>query len=230
MRTLNNYILVNLDNENDRIVLKNGETLYIDNTFEPEKHSVVTGTVAAIPKWVRYSRKGNRLPWETNLEIKVGDRVVMYYLAVQNSLRPENKRFIKENGKTSIFITYNAIYAIINDTNNITPINGYIFGEPVPDPFFEKKVKQLEELGLKAVVLKDKSDKNVVFAKIVFIGEKNDTYYQPGLTDDGCDIKAGDIVVLKKIRDISAEYEYHAKIYNGKKLYRFQRHDILGIL
>ena len=35
---------------------------------------------------------------------------------------------------------------------------------------------------------------------------------------------------MKRIRDIPVEYEYHAKMDGGRKLYRMQRHDILAVL
>jgi hypothetical protein len=35
---------------------------------------------------------------------------------------------------------------------------------------------------------------------------------------------------MKRISDIPAEYEYHAKMDGGRKLYRLQRHSIMAVV
>ena len=110
-QTLSNYVMVELDHENDTIKMKSGVELAIDTSYEPDKHVVRTGRVMALPSNI--NNKDNSLPWETELELKIGDRVVMYYLAVQNCLSKEHHRYIKENCMTAIFIKYHNIYAAI---------------------------------------------------------------------------------------------------------------------
>ncbi len=230
-RVIKNSLMVELDEENNYFITKSGVKIYIDNTFEPEKHIVVTGTVVSAPRSL-FFKKGSpyTMPWKTPLEIKRGDRVVMYYLAVQNCLRDEEKKYIKENGKYYILVRYNNVYAVIRD-NKVIPVNGYILAEPAEDPWKKKKQEYLKKIsGIEIVTLQEKSNTDVVFAKAVYIGHPNTEYANSDFSDENIPVKEGDLMVMKKVRDIPVEYEYHSKIDKGRKLYRIQRHDILAIL
>lgn len=224
-RTLSNYIMVKMDPPNDSITTKHGDKLYIDNTFEPDKHTVVLGTVVAVPQHLNTKN----MPWVTDMEIKLGDRVLMYYLAVQNCLRKEIKRYAKENQDTYIFISYANVYATIRD-GKVIPVNGYLLVEPIKNPETEFRKAQFKGIGLDLITFDTKSNKDVVYGKIVYLGSPNKAYSQKYLSDTHTDLKKDDLVVMKRVRDIPVEYEYHAKIDNGRKLYRVQRHDILAIL
>lgn len=224
-QTMGNHIMVKLDQENNVIKTPSGFTLYIDTTFEPEKHTVVTGTVEAIPKSL-YPRD---LPWITQNELQVGDKVAMYYMAVMNCLSKERKKFIKEFRQTFIFIAYSNIYAAVRD-GKIIPINGYILAEPIPDPFFEKKKQEYLDKGIELVELETKKNKEVCFARAVHVGKPNFGYKDPNQSDYFIEVSPGDELILKRLRDIPIEYEYHAKLDGGRKLYRIQRHDILAVL
>jgi hypothetical protein len=224
-QTMGNHIMVKLDQENNVVKTKTGFTLYIDTTFEPEKHTVVTGTVIAIPKNL-YAKE---LPWVTENELQVGDKVAMYYMAVMNCLSNERKKFIKEFRETFIFIAYSNIYAAVRK-EQIIPINGYILAEPIPDPYFEKKKEEYLAKGIELVELETKKNKDVCFAKAVHVGKPNTSYKDPNQSDDHINVQPGDDLILKRLRDIPIEYEYHAKLDGGRKLYRIQRHDILAVL
>lgn len=224
-QTLGNFVMVKLDPENNVVRTPSGFTLFIDTTFEPEKHTVVTGTVEALPLKLNDSK----LPWRTENELQIGDKVVMYYMAVMNALAPQYRRFVKEGRTTWVFIAYSNIYTAIRE-GVIIPINGYLLAEPIPDPYFEKLKKRYEEKGIELVDPETKSNKNVVFARIVYAGRPNRGYNEIYNSDENVDVKPGDEVILKKIRDIPIEYEYHSTVDGGRKLYRIQRHDILSVL
>jgi co-chaperonin GroES (HSP10) len=236
-QTLSNVVMVKLDRDNDSIRTKTGDRIFIDTSFEPEKHVVLLGEVVAIPEKLHFSDKKNILPWDTDLEVKIGDRVLLYYLAVRNCLAKEQKKYIKEGNSTFIFIKYQNIFAVLRDKQDrpvpnyeIIPINGYLLVEPLADPTKEAKKISMEKLGLQFVDVKEKSIKDVVYGKVAYTGTRIKSYFQPGLSDENIHVRVGDKVVMKKVRDIPAEYEYHAKIDGGRKLYRVQRHDILAIL
>lgn len=222
---LNNYLMVKLDPPNDSITTKNGNKLYVDNTFEPDKHTVVLGTIIAVPQHLGTKN----MPWTTDMEIKLGDRVLMYYLAVQNCLRKEIKRYAQESQDTYIFISYSNVYATIRD-GKVIPVNGYLLVEPIENPEVEFTKTRFKGIGLDLITFDVKSNKDVVYGKIVYLGAPNKAYSQKFISDDNVDVKEGDLVVMKRVRDIPVEYEYHAKIDNGRKLYRIQRPDILATL
>lgn len=225
--TISNRVLVRLDPENDEINTKSGLKLHVDTSFEPEKHVVRIGTVEKLPSKLTFKGVGSDIPWHTDIELKVGDKVVMYFLAVQNCLSDEQKCYSKENGVTKIYIKYHNIYAAIRE-GKIIPVNGYVFVEPVEDPAWVSKIKRAEKLGINIPDLRKPSRKNVTFGKVAYIGNPIKKYFSPHLSDEGYDIEEGDVVVMKRIRDIPVEYEYHAKLDGGRKLFRMQRPDIVA--
>ena len=228
--TLNNYILVKLDPENTSIKLKSGFQLYIDTSFDPEKHQVVTGTVYGIPSHLEYTGEANKgLPWLTDMEVKLGDKVVVYYLAIVNALKPEQQRYFFEGGDKYVLITYNNIFTVFGD-GFVRPVNGYCLIEPCADPFLEKTKERLKKLNLEWVKLDTKSNTNVTFGIVRYMGKPNREYVDDGASDDGVDVKIGDTVVLRKVSDIPLQFNLHAKIDEGKLYYRCQRRKILAVI
>lgn len=229
-RTLNNYILIKLDPDNTSIKLKSGFQLYVDTSFDPEKHQVVTGTVYGIPSKLEYSGTPNKgLPWLTDMEVKLGDKVVVYYLAIVNALKKEQQRYFFEGGDKYVLITYNNIFTVYGD-GFVKPINGYVLIEPCSDPFLEKTKERLKKLNLEWVKLDTKSNTNVSFGIVRYMGKPNREYVDEGASDDGVDVKIGDTVVLRKVSDIPLQFNLHAKIDGGKVYYRAQRRKILAVI
>ena len=221
--------MVKMDPENDYIESASGFKLLIDTSYEPEKHIVRTGTVTSLPTHLTWKDGNPNFPWKTKVELKIGDQVVMYFLAVQNCLSKERKNFFKDKNDVWIFIKYHNIYAAIRD-GNIIPINGYVLVEPMEDPAFTSLVARGKKNDIWIPDTREQSKVDVVFGKVAFTGEKLEKYNSPYKSDEHCNIQVGDEIVMKRIRDIPVEYEYHAKLDGGRKLYRMQRHDILAIL
>jgi len=228
-QSIGNNVTVLLDPENKFIKTKSGIKLFVDTSFEPEKHIVRTGTVIATPTRLTYHHKKPGYPWKTNPELKDGDRVVMYFMAIQNCLAPEQKKYTREGEDVYIFIKYHNIYAIIEE-GNIRPINGYLFVEPIEDPEWTRKVEEAEKLDLELPDLRKPSKTDVSYGKIAYMGAPNEAYADDYKSDEFHNEQVGDTIIMKRIRDIPVEYEYHAKIDGGRKLFRMQRHDILAVL
>lgn len=226
-QTLGNNVMVKMDPDNDFVVTPGGLKLYIDTAFEPEKHIVRTGEVVAVPRQIVKTEKS--LPWDTEMEIQVGDRVIMYFLAVQNCLAKERKTYVREGNQVWIIIKYQNIYAVIRE-GNIIPVNGYVLVEPIEDPEWIREKEKASKLNIELPDLRGTSKTHVTYGRIAYIGKPNKSYDNDRKDDTHYDLKAGDEVVMKRIRDIPVEYEYHAKIDGGRKLYRMQRHDILAKL
>ena len=228
-QTFNSHVVVKLDPENKFIKLKSGIKLLVDTSFEPEKHIVRIGTVEKVPTRLNYKHGHTGFPWQTEVELQEGDKVVMYFLAIQNCLRPEKKCYHKEGDDVWIYIKYNNIYAAIRD-GKIIPVNGYVLVEPVEDPAWIVKEEQYKRLNLELVDLRKPSLTDVSYAKIKYMGTPNQDYADDYKSDEHHEEQVGDTIVMKRIRDIPVEYEYHAKIDGGKSLFRIQRHDILAVL
>ena len=227
-RTFGNYVMVKLDKENDEIKLESGVKLYLDTTYEPEKHVTVTGTVCGLPKRLTYTGLPDAMPWKTHMELKYGDKVIMYYLSVVNAMAPEASRSMTKDGERYVWVKYQNIYAAIRN-QLIVPINGYCLIEPMEDQSWLDMGKRMKEAGLEAVRLKVKSNVNVVYGRVKYAGRPNDAYVD-GQSDDMVNVNPGDRVVMRKISDIPMEYDLHASIDGGAKYWRVQRRRILAKL
>lgn len=228
-QTFGNFVMIRLDKDNDLIKLKNGTELYIDTSYEAEKHATVTGIVYGLPKRLSYTGIPNiGMPWKTPLELKIGDRVVIYYLAVVNALRPEMMRAVVEDGQKYIWTQYQNIFAAVRD-GMIVPINGYCLIEPCDSPEIADQDKRMEKVGLTMYRSDKKSLTGVVYGKVKYLGRPNEAYVD-GHTDEGVAINPGDTVVMKKISDLPLEYDLHANIDGGKKYWRVQRRYIFAKL
>jgi len=227
-KTFDNYVLIKLDKENTSIRLKNGYELYLDTSFEPEKNATVTGKIWGLPSKLTYSGEPNKnMPWLTDMELKMEDRVIVYYLSIANAFRKEMRRYVLEGEDRYVFIPYSSIYAKYGE-GFVQPINGYVLIEPCGDPFVESKRKRLEALGLELVTLTEKSNTMVSFGKVAYVSKPNREYVDEGVSDEGVDVNVGDTVVLRKVSDIPLQYDLHSKIDGGKKYWRCQRRSILA--
>jgi hypothetical protein len=227
-QTFGNHVLIKLDKENDFIKLQNGTTLYIDTSFEPEKHATVTGEVIALPSRLIYTGKPNiGMPWKTPMEVQKGDRVVVYYLSILNALRKESYKAVVEGDDKYVFIQYQNIYALVRE-NRIIPVNGYCLIEPVENPEWTRLKYRMSKIDLVPVKLTDKSNTEVVYGKVKYCGTPIDEYVD-GYTDKGVNVSPGDIIVMRKISDLPLEYDLHAKIDGGKKYWRVQRRKIFAV-
>lgn len=224
-QTIGNNVCIKLDPENEFIKTKSGIKLFIDTSFEPEKHIVRVGEVVQTPTTL--IQKKGEIPWNTDNEVQIGDRALLYFLAVQNCLAPEKKKYVREEKTIWIFIKYHNIYAVIRD-EKIIPVNGYVLVEPVEDPEKIRIREDAKKKGIELVEFKELSKVDVVYGKIAYIGKPNRAYDSPYKSDEHYNLNAGDNVIMKRITDIPVEYEYHAKIDGGRTLYRVQRHQILA--
>ena len=229
-RTFGNHVLIRLDAENDHIKLKNGSILYVDNAYDPEKHATVEGIIYGLPSHLKYSGIPNiGMPWDTDMELKDGDRVIFYYLSVINAFKPETMRFFTKDKDRYVFIPYSSIFVALRG-DKVIPVNGYCLVEPCEDPFTGNIRERMRKIGLEAVTLETKSNTNVSFAKVRYLGKPNRGYVDSGNSDDGVNVKEGDIVVLRKVSDIPLQYPLHQKFDGGRTFWRVQRRKILAIV
>lgn len=226
--TFNNYVCIKLDPENDRIQMKNGCELFI---VQEEKDVTVGGTVYALPSKLVYTGEVNLgMPWLCDMEVKVGDNVIVYYLSVLNALREENQRYFIRDGERFVFVPYDKIFAKIVDGHPV-PINGYCLVEPCDDPYQQSIAERMKKSGLIYVgaAAKKKTSTQVVYGIVRYLSIPI-REYAGGDSDEGVNIQVGDTVVMKKISDVLLQYELHSKVDDKKPYYRVQRRHIYGKL
>jgi len=274
IRPQGSMVLIKLDRIPEEIKLESGKVIYIDPNYEPEKHAAVTGHVIATPPLIySYSKlRRDSMPWDTDMELEIGDYVIFYYLAAVNAFRKEDPKWLKDEnenfyvfvkyenfyvakrkmgniddynfmaeakvadpvfsslnpGKTKIAITGGEVYPVDEkgDYHKIIPLNGYCIIEPVINEEYQKLEKKYKELELDVPkqLMKKFSAK---YGIVKYLGKPNRAYRTPG--SDGGDIKVGDRVILRRIANITLEYEYHATFDGRKKYFRVQRRYIMAV-
>jgi hypothetical protein len=222
-KTFNNNILIKLDKENDTV---NG--LFVDTTFDPDRHATVTGIIWGLPSHLYYSGEPNKgMPWKTQLEAKIGDGVIVYYLSIINALKPKEGRYIVENGERYVLIPYQFLYALVRD-GSIIPINGYVLIEGIEDPSITREKERMAKMNMELIVLERRINNNVVFGRVKYIGIPNREYVDYGQSDRGVDVAVDDAVVIRKTNDVPLQYELHQQVNQGVKLFRVQRRNLLA--
>lgn len=228
-RTLNNFVFIKLDPENDSIKLKNGLQLYVDTSFEVEKHAQVQGVVYGLPSHLRYTGRPKDMPWETPMEIKIGDTAIIYYLSIINALKPSNQRYVLEGTDRFVFVEYQYIYAVVRD-GKIIPVNGYCLIEPIEDPSITSERERLAKLNMELIITEKRNSKEVTYGRVKYVGTPNRRYVDEFHTDEGCDVGVGDVVLIRKTNDIPLQYDLHQRVNEGKPLLRVQRRNLFAKL
>lgn len=219
MRMLNNYVHILLDRKTDEI--KVGQLkLYIDTSFNEEAHRPIVGVVRNVPEKLKFiDGDWSQMPWDTDMELKIGDEVILKRPAVSGAIA---NGFVKEDEEgLHVFVKYSEV-VVARRGDCIIPLNGFVLVEP------------LEEEYKTSLALPETSKKDSkIYGKIIYIGTPNRRYItkrngagvettEPPDTDE---LKVGDIVAFSNVADIYLEYDLHRTI---KKCYRMQQHKILA--
>ena len=136
---LGNMVLIKPERESDQVITESGIKLYIDPTFDEEKHAVRYGEVMAVPDVITYGLFSRRsIDWETDINPGA-------------TIQAENfGEYIFVGEKKHYFIRYDEIYLALRKKKMIM-LNGFILIKPVK----EKQVKP------KKIILPDAIKKKV---------------------------------------------------------------------
>ena len=216
---LGNMVLIKPERESDQIITESGIKLYIDPTFDEEKHAVRYGEVMAVPDVITYGLFSRRsIDWETDMELKVGD---MVFINPGATIQAENfGEYIFVGEKKHYFIRYDEIYLALRKKKMIM-LNGFILIKPVK----EKQVKP-KKIILPDAIKKKVSEKYGIVKKV---GTPNRGYYFGTKKVRGKDyeeVKEGDKIIFKKFNNIPLEYQMHSQL--GEEYYRIQRKNIVA--
>jgi len=203
-KTINNKVFVKLPIENDKIKTKSGAVIYIDTSFEQEKHTDIICEVITPPEKFDYVVGGEKRHWNTEIEIKQGDVVWTNYIMIRSNL--ETGAYIKEGDDIYMFIDYDTL-VLAKREDEIIMLNGFCLVEPV-------------EEDVKSNLLLNKKKK---YGKIVKLANPNKEYKNKALTDN-VNVKVGDIISFDKFADIPVEYGMHKTL--DKEYWKIQRRNM----
>ncbi len=206
------YTLVQIDDSNEWIKLGNGK-LWIDTTFEPEKHSQTKGIVIKNCEADVFSvdTVGDHYSHCTyDNEVKVGDAVIFHFLCVQDAIN--HGRYFVEDGKKLIFIRYDELYVILR-SDKIIPINGWLLVEPKEVALPKTKLHVPDMV---------KGRRSMTEGIVKYASSQVNYYDHDKKVGTDPDIQAGDEVRFRDVDAIPIQYELHAEL---GLLYRMRRKD-----
>lgn len=230
LKPQSNHVLIKVDRKQDEITFKSGVKLYLDTSFEKEKHAPVTGQVVAVPDKLVYSRNNPAsLEWDTEMEAKVGDQTIVYYMAAANAFTKDiSKSLEDENGNHYMFVNYQNIYLVIRG-DEIIPLNGYCIAKPVMDHELKALHKKYKALNLE-VPLNMRRKFSTKIVEIVYIGTPNREYKRKHLSDNGIKVNSGDFVSIRPHADIPIEYDIHKTLDPDQDYVRLQRTHMTALI
>lgn len=182
-KPLNNFVLLGNPTSTEKI-----GGLFIDTTYKPEDHVEIINEVIAVPERLKFNE------WETEMQLRVGDKVWVNYLAIIKGER------VQVDGNVYVLVPYEKII-LTKRGDEIVMLNGYVLIEPVLEE------KQESEIVILLKQAKQASQRGY----IRHMGIPNKRYTDEIHTDE-IDIKIGDMVGLKHGYNSKLESSYHQTI------------------
>jgi hypothetical protein len=231
---LSNYVLVEITHDPSVIDLA-GNEFFIDTSFKKEFHAPTYGVVRVLPNTlishckevhktndidVKRKFASESLPWETDMEISVGDTVHFDYL--QQSVCVKDGLIIEQDGKTYFLIHYSQLYAAENG-GQVWTLNGYM----AVDIESEEKVDEIGSSGLITVNMKS-ADQRKIWGEgvVVHPGKPNRGYLLWDVDERDIPVGKGDRIVFKQTKRSKFGQDMHLRCQALKGLYRVQRKDV----
>ena len=252
MKPISNYVVLKIRVKND-IVTFGDLTLWLDTTYS-NSHTSVNCEVVAVPNKLKFSQDlppDVSMPHKTDMELQVGDEVIVRYISVINALDPENPMNTTVDGEVHILVPYQDIvvakrkwtktevdmfekvninYTIeqLEQENVIKTKQGYFTVIPLNGIILCEPIPQ--EFKTKLIIpdyLKKAAQKDIV--KVRFVGKPNQEYWgNVWVGDDPC-LKNGMFVIVDKDTDIPLESSEHLSFYDDQRFWRIEWKLIHGI-
>ena len=204
-------ILVKPLKENNYVKVGDSK-VYIDTTFQKEKHAVTCGEVVSVC---------DVLPEElrTDIEVKVGDIVYFHYLCTLNAVR--DNKYLVCKGTPYYSVPYESLYVakresqvILGKNTQIVCLNGFVLVKPQMK-YASNKIGK--------VLLPDSmmKEEKISRGEVAFIGTP--------LKGDKALVKRGDSIIFRKSSSVPLQYGLHASFDGDSKYYRMKNESILAV-
>lgn len=211
-----NYVLVHIKNDVHDSVKLNDQEIYIDSSYEPEKHSVTNGIVETLPEVLHYNgvrSDENGLQFDTDMDLKKGDQVYFHYLETINA--KSRGRIFDVEGKKYMMVRYDMIYFAKRD-DDIIMVNGWVLVEPI----------EHETLKSDIIHIPNSIQENKQEGIVKHIGKPLRAYkMNPDVGEENDEVHEGDHILFTNFSNIPIEYKLHETM---GKLFRMQRKDIIA--
>lgn len=217
MKIVGNWVLFEPYWDSHYVELGEGR-IKIDPTYKKGHHQPVRGKVVAVPYRLRYG-DSVMLDWDTEMELEVGDEIVVNYNEIHNALRSWRRSYVIIDGKKLLFIRYDKINAAKRN-GKIIPVNGYVYVEPIPP----KSLDSLQNPFLKENI------RDRMWGIVRYVGKRNKAYFHTDLYKDDFDPPIGGVVGMMPHADLYCESPEHPIFFDGKMMVKIQRPYITSLL
>lgn len=245
MRLLNNYVLIKLYST-DKIKTKSGlEFIAPLPRFQnnEEEYKPLRGEVVKVPERLIFIQGNHaQMPWDCDMELQVGDDVIIKRPALSMALGNDHPSFYIENGDLFVLIKYNELVCAIRN-KQIIMLNGFLLVEPI-----EKELAKTEIPGFEYAQQEKKNSS--LYGTIAHIGKPNREYHitkdakgqdvftptkYPWIrTENGevkmdmVDLKVGDKIQFAKAGDIKVEQDLFQIL--PKPYFRMPRTKVIAVV
>jgi len=223
-----NYILVKPDLTATDTIEISGIQVWIDTTYEKQKHAATTGLVIDVCDDLYFSSKPEpgmmekSCRFDTKVEVEAGDKIYFHYLSVKKAT-DEGRLFKAADGEYYILLCYDESFCVKRG-ESIVMTNGWILLEPlVASEKFMSKFVQIPNM--------EKTKESVKFAKVAHVGTKIKGYLEDREAYDfDEEIKPGDVIAYDRHSNIPLQYHLHSDIEGSQNFLRMQRNDICAVV
>lgn len=208
----------------ESIETKVGE-LWVDNSYDPHSHMVRSGKVVSLPTSMKVgiSRDDKLMPWETPVEIEIGDTVFFGINPVSRIINGHDKVF-SVNGGYILGVNYKDI-SIAQRGDEVKILNGFVILKLL-------NIQQEDNLlgANGGIILPDTvaTAESKFLGEVVAMGTPIKKYAKHRDQCDTDEIDIGDIVMFRQKTDIKIESYYHQFFPSGKDLVKVHRMFILA--
>jgi hypothetical protein len=253
VRCLSNHVLVKVRVSNDKIRFENGVVLFLDTNFSPFRHASVNCEVMAVPDHLVYGDELDHnvsMPHKTEMELQVGDEVIIKYLAYSTAFNPNHPKHFKQDDTEYFFVPYSDIFVAkrkwtLTDENLFKAVN----------PTYELKELEKENIvydnghfytviplnGLMlcsaltneyktSLIIPEylKKQPNKDICTIDFCGSANQSYWKSDICDDNRLKNGMKIIVDRDVLGIMLEPQEHLSFLGNRMFHKVERHLVHG--
>lgn len=270
IKPLNNHVLLKVSSNNKNIRLESGKVLYLDTSYQKEKHSDVVCEVVAVPDKLIFELSDERNPrtgdylkmdgsmdWDCDMELQVGDQVIVHYMAYVIAFGDNKKAFVEDGveyflcpydmiylakrrwtrtEENTFWVMYGSVGVTVDTASNVIKNNNMVIeGEKIYSVIMLNGyvLVQPVERQLKSSVLElpdniFKGKTNKKKVKVCYAGKPN-RQYAAGVYSDQA-VSPGDIVIVDKSIDVPLEAEGHRTFNGDQEYWRLQMCLIYGVI
>lgn len=218
-KLLQNRVLVEIVGKYDTQVRLGNTVIEVSKDYEKEKFVATTGIIRAVPAKLTFGKEPNDIEWDTPMQIQVGDRAVMSFMAIAGAMSPGGSSFT-EGGKIFAFVHYRDLVYVTRNGVDIL-LNGFCL------------LKQIDEQTIpgfrKAIGVEVKSKFSNKYAEVMALGEPIRRYINDCDFDD-TSVKVGDIVCFPPIAGIQVYKSSSDLMFKKNVFLKIQRRRFLAVL